>query len=198
MTYRSYEKINGQILATGTYQWASTTYARMLMLASDTIPDSVAATQYVSASSFGTYSSPATGINANFILPYPLDLVSVIDGVVTGNLKVSNYGYGDTEGTTSTLRTIKVQLKVIDSAGNSRDLTELTTVWSGLLDGMYQETKTVSLMYWININANIGADERIVLNVQTTGHSGASNFAWHRLYADKNTDTLSITLPFII
>ncbi len=168
------------------------------MLASDTIPDSVAATQYVSASSFGTYSTPATGINANFILPYPLDLVSVIDGVVTGSVKISHYGYGDVDGTTSTLRTIKVQLKAIKSDGTSRNLTELVTIWSGLSEALYQTTKTVSLMYWLNVNANISADERIVLNVQTTGHSGASNFAWHRLFADKNTDTLSITLPFII
>lgn len=198
MAYRSYEKINGQILAIGTFEWASTTYARMLILASEVMPDSVDCSQYVSVSSFGTTSVPATGINHDFIIPDAFDYASTIDGYVRGNVKISIYGYGDTGDTTAELNTIKVQLKAISSDGTSRDLTDLTTVWSGSVSAVYESTQTKSVMFWIPVNASITVDERLVLNVQTTGRSGSSRYAWHRLYADKNTDTLSITLPFVI
>lgn len=200
MAFRSYQKIYAQKMSQSVYTWGGTNYSNILHLQGEAVPDAVSVAAYDQVTDKGSDSDLVICHDIKFVLPYPFDINSVIDGTVSGNVKVSVYGKSDTEGNVSSLRAIYVQLLAVDSTGVSRPLCAKTTIWSGDKTSMYEEIKTVSVMYWLNVNEQVRLDERVVLHVQTYGYVGKARLdsGWSRLYCGKNTDELSITLPFII
>jgi hypothetical protein len=201
MAFRSYQKIYGQKMTRTTFVWGGTTYSHILHLDGDAVPDSVEVSDYTKVYGVGSWDTPTLCIEQNHVLPYPFDIASAIDGTVSGTLKAVARGSGDQYGSMAKLTELRIQLFAVDSDGNQRDLSGAQTVWSGTEVSSYDNLKTVAIEYWFLMSAHLTADERLVLNVRVYGYSGGYTgnvLADLKLYHTKNTDELSITLPFII
>ncbi len=200
MAFRSYQKIFAQRMTTSKFPWGGTTFTNILHLSGDEVPDSVSVSNETKVYGVGSYSAHTVVINQDYVLPFPFDIASVIDGTVSGAFKVSLYGYGANEISSAAVSSIDVQLRAVDSDGNSRTLCN-ENVWSGSEWANDGETITIAAMYWLLLNTELKVDERLVMNIKVTGYSGGYSgniLAWIKLHHSKNSDELSITLPLVI
>ncbi|WP_406660876.1 hypothetical protein V7O66_13715 [Methanolobus sp. ZRKC3] len=201
MGFRSYQKLYAQNMPDSKFTWGGITYGKMLHLSGEAVPDSVSVSTYTQIYGMGSSSSHVVCIDQDYILPYPFDIVSALDGTISGTFKVSIYGYGDVEVSKAELSSIDIQMFAIDSDGNSRELCDQQTVWSGDETANGGETITIAAMYWFSIQEELYTGERLMFNIQLTGYSGGYTgniLAWMRLYHSKNTDELSVTLPLVV
>jgi hypothetical protein len=187
-------------MTTSKFPWGGTTFTNILHLSGDEVPDSVSVSNETKVYGVGSYSAHTVVINQDYVLPFPFDIASVIDGTVSGAFKVSLYGSGGTESSMAAVSSIDVQLRAVDSDGNSRTLCD-ENVWSGNELALSGKTITIAAMYWFLLNEELREDERLVMNIKVTGYSGGYTgnvLAWIKLHHAKNTDELSITLPLVI
>jgi hypothetical protein len=186
------------------FSWGGTDYSNILHMDGDSVPGSVSVSNYTNVIDMGSpgASNHVTCIDQDYILPYPMDLVSAIDGAISGTIKVAIYGYGTNSSSMAELSEVLIELNAIDSDGNSRSIVASTAVWSGFEHAASGNTITKAFMYWIAKRGEIRQGERVVFNVKVIGYTGAyvgnSGIAYLRIYHTKNTDELSITLPMVI
>ena len=196
---RGYKDLIAVFFPFSSFQWGSIDTTQVLIDSSTAIPDSVTTTsQLISAS----LASGSGSRSYTFYSPEVFDLVSDVDGMLSGNVTI--YSQVASSGT-STARVDITGVSIALYKKNEYDDNILLKYYK-IYDGTYQttlgQTKRTGMMFWLPISgSSIGQNERLSFTV-TINYTSVDTANTTGRYvgicisaADKET---MISLPFVI
>jgi len=202
MSTRGFYQLNMLQTTESQYSWGGTDYTSFALESGTTIPTGLGTTNTKTFSRDDQPSVVDATADFNFIFPTTLDAISIIDGTISGTLKLGDEII-DAGAATITLTKAEVTLKAIDDTGSSRNITEKKEIWSGtIVATSLGGAVNKQVMYWIDVeDAIISASERVVIDFTitfTTVDASANSQMRIYVYCTPSSDETTITLPFVM
>lgn len=203
MAIRGYQEYVLIITDDSQYSWGGTDYDLVALKSDTTIPSGLSTTAYTGEERNNQASITGATFTKSFIIPTVYDVLTIIDGTISGTLKLAAYD-NITGSPSDYCEVVKAELtiKAIDSSGTSRTVAAKQEIWSGQVRSTNDGTITAQMMYWIDVEeAIVEANERIVLDYTITYNtldSGSDEDMAAYLYCTQGTDEAKITLPFVM
>jgi hypothetical protein len=188
---RTYIDLYAQRFDDARYEWGGTSHRNILLKSGENVGD------LIGVSDYELQLSEMDGIQINqlFVLPAPIDFVSVIDGTISGSIVVHIRSSVSDEATY--LTKIEVDVVKINASGD-----EITIKTIPVFEGnkvVYENSETLGYMFWADISeVSVSASERLGIRAKTYGRASGNAGVWdmhHRLELTKNATDLSISIP---
>lgn len=204
MGSRGYHDFNMRVAGNSPVDWGGTDYSSIMFQVSDTYPPAVITESFAyiphSAGASGNYSTSET---FDVIIPTVFDAVSIIDGTITGNIRVG-ISKTDLDNSSSTLTSIDAILTIVESDGTSA-VVKTKEVWAGALASIYigsEQLETLQTRFWVDVNDIVlSSDQRLLVSytlnfdVVTLGFISATRLY---VYCTDETYETTISLPMVM
>ena len=201
MGVRGYQKYNIVVTTESQYTWASTDYTLFGLRTDVTIPSGLSTETSVSDTTTG--STTDKEFTKTFIIPGVFDVLTIIDGTISGTIKLAAENDSATVPDTITITKAELTLRAMDSTGSARTISAKQEIWSGSLQTVGgQAIQTLQLMYWAEVeDIQIYANERILIDytiTYTTVDTLATDTFSAYIYCTPDTDETTMTMPFVM
>lgn len=201
MGMRGYQQYDMIIAGESQYSWGGTDYTHLALKLGTTIPTGMSTSNSTGITRNNQPSITGATFDRSFIIPTVFDVLSIIDGTMSGTIKLGAYD-DPTGGASCEITKAELTLLAIDASGTERTIATKQEIWAGSIYSWNDGWVTKQMMYWIDVvDAIVYAKERIVLKYTIT-YSTVDGFASDEqkahIYCTPDTDETTITLPFVM